>query len=300
MRGVGGAKGGGGMSTVFVDGAYGTVGRALAPHLQALLADGLISKVIRLDEQDRKNVDVRKEAMRAADIVVTCVPDGAAAEAVAMVSDVNPQARVLDASAAHRCEADWLYGLDELRKPEDYRNARFVANPGCFATGCILLGLMVRAGGMRAPHVAFQGATGTSAAGNRAEAYTTPMLTQFGSFHRHLPEIRLFGGVQPALTTMVGPWERGMLVQTTIEQGLDETIERLHQFYDAFPHISILVAERGANKLDVTSCNGTNDVKIMVAGQPYGGISLACVFDNLGKGSAGAAAQNLRRMLGGR
>ena len=130
------------MTTLFIDGFHGTVGMALQPHLADLLAEGLVSRVIVLDKQAARDEQRRAEVMREADVVVFCVPDEVAPSAVALAQAVNPKARLLDASAAYRCDPDWLYGLQELSHP-DFRNAPRVANPGCFATGCILLAWMV-------------------------------------------------------------------------------------------------------------------------------------------------------------
>lgn len=281
------------MKRIFIDGAHGTVGRHLKGQLHA---SGLGVKLIEIAEDFRKDERARAKAMSDADLVVVCVPDSAASDAVALIRRVNPFARILDTSAAHRTDPAWLYGLAEISSSEALRSAPYVANPGCFATGCILLGLAIR-GGDRDPRAVFHGVTGYSAAGNNGHRYAMPMLTQFGTSHRHLPEIQKYAGVVPVLTTMVGPWEQGMLVQTHINQGLNETMERLVMLYQHHPDIEICQAAQGIHKLDVTACNGTNKVKILVAGQPAGGVSLACCFDNLGKGSAGAALVNIKEML---
>ncbi len=124
------------MTTLFVDGSHGTVGLALQPHLDQLQAEGLITQAPPLPEEHRKDTAARDAAYRNADLVVLCLPDALAADAAALALSVNPNVRILDASAAHRCQSTWLYGLPELPaiRRKDFRNAQLVANPGCFAT----------------------------------------------------------------------------------------------------------------------------------------------------------------------
>lgn len=286
------------MTTLFIDGFHGTVGMALQPHLADLLAEGLVSRVIVLDKQAARDEQRRAEVMREADVVVFCVPDEVAPSAVALAQAVNPKARLLDASAAYRCDPDWLYGLQELPHP-DFRNAPRVANPGCFATGCILLArplstLLPWQGG--APWVPFQGMTGYSAAGHKGSP--GPMrMAQLGKAHRHLPEIARHGQVSPVLTTAIGSWERGMLVQATLPLHAAEVMEVYASAYSHCSDVSLHYAEDRGPVLAEEN-NGTNRVSLVVVAQPYGGTTVIAAYDNLGKGSAGAAAQNLRAMLG--
>ncbi len=287
------------MKKVFVDGAAGTVGSALQPYLEQLAAEGLI-EIFRLPESMRKLPAYRRLAMREVDIVVLCLPDAEAVEAARLVQACNPKARILDASATHRTNPDWVYGLPEVVPPASIANARYVANPGCFATACILGGKpLVDAFGVG--QLVFQGLTGYSAAGSKGKAEGTPRLVQFGKPHRHLPEIARYTGVQsPVLTTTVGPWKQGMLVQTFVNLPEDELLTVYGATYRDNSAINVVRAAALANRVNPKACNGTNDTLICVAGQPGGGSSIAVVIDNLGKGSAGAAADNLRLMLAGR
>ena len=86
---------------VFVDGAVGTTGLEIAGRL-----DGRADlEIIALDDAQRKDADARREALNAADVVILCLPDDAAREAVALID--NPNTRVIDASTAHRTGAGW-------------------------------------------------------------------------------------------------------------------------------------------------------------------------------------------------
>jgi N-acetyl-gamma-glutamyl-phosphate reductase len=285
------------MKKVFVDGAAGTVGMALQPYLEQLWADGLIEPVLTLPESMRKHLAYRKHVMREADFVVLCLPDDEAGEAVALVDSCNPKARILDASATHRCHPDWVYGLPEFIPAADIAQARKVANPGCFATACILAGKpLVSAFGLG--QLVFQGTTGYSAGGRKGKEEGTPRLVQFGKAHRHLPEIARYTGIEsPVLTTMVGPWKQGMVVQTYVNLPEDELLDVYYAIYRDHPNVRVHRAETLGHRVNPKVCNGTNETLICVAGQPGGGSSVAVVIDNLGKGSAGAAADNLRLML---
>jgi N-acetyl-gamma-glutamyl-phosphate reductase len=284
------------MKKVFVDGAAGTVGSALQPYLEQLASESLV-EIFQLPESMRKLPAYRKFAVREADIVVLCLPDSEAADAVRLVQDRNPSARILDASATHRTNPDWVYGLPEVVSHAAIADAQYVANPGCFATACILGGKpLVDAFGVG--QLVFQGMTGYSAAGSKGSAEGTPRLVQFGKAHRHLPEIARYTGVEsPVLTTTVGPWKQGMLVQTYVNLPEDELLTVYEATYRDNPNVLVKRTEALNYRVNPKACNGSNETLICVAGQPGGGSSVAVVIDNLGKGSAGAAADNLRLML---
>lgn len=285
------------MKRVFVDGAAGTVGMSLRPHLDALVAQGRMA-LIELPPASRRDSLARQAAMRQADLVVLCLPDEAAREAVALVEQCNPAARILDASAAHRCAPGWVYGLPELTSRATISQARLVANPGCFATGAILLAAPLRALLGPSAWVPFQGITGYSAGGRKAQARPDmPRLVQLGLAHRHLPEIARYAHLTPALTALVGDWYRGMLVQATLPLPLDAVLEAYRTAYASHSHIRVQQAGPEQRQLSAQVANGTNEVHLCVAEQAYGGVTVAAAYDNLGKGSAGAAAVNLAWML---
>ena len=284
------------MLTVFVDGAAGTVGVALLPHLEKLQAEGIL-EIITIEEALRKDVRAREEAFVLSDLVVLCLPDAEASAAVALVEAVNPGARILDASATHRCREDWVYGFPEVTSAQAITAARRVANPGCFASACILAGKpLVDTFGPG--HLQYQGITGYSAGGSKAKPDEMPRLVQFGREHRHLPEIARYTGATPVLTTTVGPWKQGMMVQTFVPYEEARVLRAYLDAYQGSQGIRVVHAEELNYRVDPQACNGTNDVLLCVAGQPGGGTSVAVVLDNLGKGSAGAAASNLRIMAG--
>jgi len=114
--------------SVFIDGAAGTTGLEIRDRIAG--RDGIA--VIAIDEARRKDAAARAEALNDADIVILCLPDDAAREAVALIR--NDRTRVIDASSAHRVADGWIYGFAELNPDQADRiaAARFVTNPGCY------------------------------------------------------------------------------------------------------------------------------------------------------------------------
>jgi N-acetyl-gamma-glutamyl-phosphate reductase len=131
------------MPTIFIDGEAGTTGLQIRARLEG--RDDL--DFISLSDADRKLPARRAEALNAADLAILCLPDDAAREAVALVT--NPAVRILDASSAHRVLPGWTYGLPELSadQPGLIARAARVTNPGCYPTGAVaLLAPLVAAG----------------------------------------------------------------------------------------------------------------------------------------------------------
>ena len=90
---------------VFIDGDQGTTGL----QIHARLHGRNDLRLLTLAEAERKDPQRRAEAINSADIALLCLPDAAAIEAVAAIS--NPAVRVIDASSAHRTAAGWVYGV---------------------------------------------------------------------------------------------------------------------------------------------------------------------------------------------
>src|ERR1700744_28085 len=93
---------------VFIDGAAGTTGLEIRERLAAR-SD---LQVAQLSDADRKDPRARKEALNDADLVILCLPDDAAKEAVGMIE--RNDVRVIDASSAHRTAPGWIYGFPEI------------------------------------------------------------------------------------------------------------------------------------------------------------------------------------------
>ena len=101
------------LAKIFIDGAAGTTGLEIRERLAARAELSLIA----LADAERKDPAARKRALNEADLVILCLPDEAAREAVALID--NPATRVIDASTAHRVAEGWAYGFAEL-EPDGY------------------------------------------------------------------------------------------------------------------------------------------------------------------------------------
>src|SRR3569833_3205977 len=126
------------MTTVFIDGAAGTTGL----EIRERLADHAGLDVVQLEGDKRKDPKARAAALNGADVVILCLPDAAAKEAVALVT--YPAVKVIDASTAHRTAPGWAYGFAEMEpgQRKAIAGSTRVSNPGCYPTG--FLGQMRR------------------------------------------------------------------------------------------------------------------------------------------------------------
>ena len=118
---------------IYIDGEAGTTGLQIYQRLEQRQD----IELLRIDPGKRKDTAERKRLLNEADISFLCLPDAAAIEAVSLVE--NPNARIIDASTAHRTNPDWDYGFPELSKARRaaIQNSKRVANPGCHASGFI-------------------------------------------------------------------------------------------------------------------------------------------------------------------
>jgi N-acetyl-gamma-glutamyl-phosphate reductase len=304
-----------GKPKVFIDGEAGTTGLEIRERL-ARLAD---LEVKSIDPALRKDKAARKAMMRDADLVVLCLPDDAAREAVALADELGTEApRILDASTAHRVASGWVYGFAELNAHQEdaIRQAKRVANPGCYPTGAIaLIRPLVDAGALPADFPLTVNAVSGYSGGGRSmieayEAGTAPPFELYGLGleHKHVPELLTYAGLtrRPIFVPSVGNFRQGMLVSIPLH--LDtlpahptlEDIERiLTDRYRGQPLVSVVEGATGTSRLPAEELNATDRMELFVVGKPaLNHAVLVARLDNLGKGAAGAAVQNIRLMLG--
>ena len=119
---------------VFVDGQEGTTGLRIHEYL----AQREDIELLRIDPERRKDPAERARLLNAAEVAFLCLPDAAAREAAALVT--NPRTCLIDASTAHRTASGWVFGLPELARGqrERLRASKRIANPGCHASAFIL------------------------------------------------------------------------------------------------------------------------------------------------------------------
>jgi N-acetyl-gamma-glutamyl-phosphate reductase len=306
------------MAKVFIDGQEGTTGLQIQERLKARPDIELLE----IDSELRKDIYERKKYLNSADIVILCLPDEAARETISLIETVKT--KIIDASTAHRTSPGWVYGLPELTKGhrDAVRKARFVANPGCYPTGFILLIRPLIEKGFLEPssRLSCHALSGYSGAGKKLIAIyeghekspdlQAPRPYALTLQHKHLPEMRALTMLSnvPLFSPVVGPYYNGMIVSVPLfvpamHRGADmATIHSaLSEFYANEPFIKVMPLDAHKNLeggfLSPTSCNGTNRCELFVFGSGDQ-VMISARFDNLGKGASGAAIQNMNLMLG--
>ena len=293
-------------ATVFIDGAVGTTGLEIRDRL----AGRPDLSVVTLPEEQRKDADARREAINAADVVILCLPDDAAREAVALID--NAGTRVIDASSAHRVAQGWTYGFPELGF--DVAGATRVTNPGCYPTGFLaLVAPLVRAGLLPADAaLVVHGTSGYSGGGKSMIAEfeggsgSAHRAYALGLGHKHVPEMTQHAGlsVAPIFMPSVANIHRGMVIEVPIHSSqlapgttADQLRAALAQAFNNAPLVR--VASEDAKLIRIEDDAATDRMTLHVFGSPDASqFRLVATLDNLGKGASGAAVQNLNLMIG--
>jgi N-acetyl-gamma-glutamyl-phosphate reductase len=285
-----------------IAGASGYAGRELARLIAGHPQLSLRAAQARSDGYDAlAPVDLAR-----CDVAFLCLPHGAShdfGEAVARAG--TP---VVDLGSDFRLDPDWAYGLTELFR-QDVRDARRIANPGCYATAAILaLTPLAEAGLLDAP-VAIDGKSGVSGAGREPSERTHVSEVEGGvqpyspTGHRHIAEIerslgRLTGAPFPVtFTPHLAPHSRGLEVtcyarlRRPLSQADAEGL--FHARYDAEPFVSVEQRIHPGRLHGANSCH----VGVWIDERTQTAICAAAI-DNLVKGAAGQAIQNANVMLG--
>lgn len=252
------------------------------------------------------------------DFAAVCYPHADAAPLVAELIDRG--ARVLDVSADHRLHDASLYppvyGFEHARPdllaeavyglPESHRDAivtaRLVANPGCFPEASILA-LLPLAGALS--EVVIDSKSGVSGAGRTPTAsvhfsHAADNVSPYKVYaHRHTPEIEQELGVEVTFTPHLVPVDRGLLSTCYARlEGetphIDDLRERYRAFYADHPFVEVVEEPPG-----MRAVQRTNFAQVCPIVDPRGGrVTAFGVIDNIGKGAAGQAVQNLNLMAG--
>jgi N-acetyl-gamma-glutamyl-phosphate reductase len=304
---------------VFIDGAAGTTGL----EIRERLAGRKDLTLVTLDDAKRKDSAARAGSLNGADVVILCLPDDAAREAVSLIK--NPDVRVIDASTAHRTEEGWTYGFPELEKGhrKKIEKSKRVSNPGCYAQSFVALIRPLVYSGLVASGSAItcNAVSGYSGGGRsmieefenpKAVNYTHEIFRTYGLNlqHKHVEEMRVHSGLtyHPLFAPSVGRFYRGMLAEVPLQLWSIPGSVTPNLVYEAYYELysdEVLIelatrdeAER-LKTLDAESMKNTNKMKIYVfANESRNQVRVVAVSDNLGKGAAGATVQNLNLMIG--
>lgn len=264
--------------------------------------------------------------LKACDVVYFATPNGTAMlmarellEAGVRIIDLAADFRLRDAAlweqwygvphAAPELLAEAVYGLPEINR-EAIRGAKLIANPGCYPTA-VSLGLipLVEAGVVDRSRLIADAKSGVSGAGRKATVGT--LLCEAGenfkaynvAAHRHLPEIRQTlgsrAGTEVGLTFVphLTPMIRG--IHATLYADLLEDVDLQTLFerrYAGEPFVDVLPA---GSHPETRSVRGANTCRIAVHRPQQGRtVVVLSVIDNLVKGAAGQAVQNMNLMFG--
>ena len=303
---------------VFIDGEAGTTGLEIRRRLAAVA--GIEVKSIATDK--RKDNQARLALMQQADLVVLCLPDDAAKEAVALAKSLGAEApKIVDASTAHRVAPGWVYGFAEMAPGQAaaIKGASLVSNPGCYPTaGIALIRPLVEAGLMPPDYPVTVNAVSGYSGGGRSmiEAYEQGRAPAFelyglGLEHKHLPELQHYAKLtrRPIFVPSVGNYRQGMLVSVPLHldtlpgKPAARDLEAALVAYFAGAKLVKVVPAGDASvkggKLDALALNETDAMELRVfANAKHGQAVLVARLDNLGKGASGAAVQNIGLMLG--
>lgn len=275
---------------------------------------------------DLRFEDPAKANLAACDLVFFATPNGIAMQQAPALLDAG--VRVIDLAAdfrikdiaewekwygmAHACP-EWVekavYGLPELNR-ESISSARLIANPGCYPTA-VQLGFMplIKAGLVDISSLIADSKSGVSGAGRKAETHilfaeASDNFKAYGvAGHRHLPEIRQglagMAGAPVGLTFVphLTPMIRGIHATLYAKIRSEADFQFLYeQAYAGEAFVDVMPAK---SHPETRSVRSANTCRIAVH-RPQGGDTLVVlsVIDNLVKGAAGQAVQNMNLMFG--
>lgn len=246
------------------------------------------------------------------DVIFLCLGHGISREFVD-THDIKPECRIIDLGNDFRLDGNYagrnfVYGLCESAR-EDIRKAHDVANPGCFATAIQLAVLPLAAAGLISDEIHVTAITGSTGAGKKPVetthfSYRSDNISIYKLFsHQHLAEIRqniarVSNAAEPTVNfvPLRGDFARGIFasVYTKAAEGMSqEDYQKLYEeYYAASPFV--FHSAQGISMKEVVNTNkGLVHVELN-----DGYVHIASAIDNLVKGAAGQAVQNMNLMFG--
>lgn len=278
---------------------------------------------------DQKCVDENLEKyLDNVDVVFFATPQGVCAKMVS--EEVLKKVKVIDLSADYRIKdvetyESWygikhaspefiqeaVYGLCEINR-EDVKNARLIANPGCYPT-CSILSIypLAKAGLIDMDTLIIDAKSGTSGAGRGAKVQNlycevNESIKAYGvASHRHTPEIEEQLGYVSSSKVLLNftphliPMNRGILITAyaSLKEGVsEEDVKKAYDIYKDEYFVRVL-KEGNVPEVRNVKCSNFVDVAYKVDPRTHRVIMMGAM-DNLVKGAAGQAIQNMNIMFG--
>lgn len=310
---------------VFIDGSAGTTGLRIHERLAGPeFADKI--ELLTISEEGRKDVNERARVINSADLAFLCLPDAASKEVIPLVDE---KVKILDTSTAFRTAAGWVYGFPELRgQREKLKTANRVAVPGCHASGFIALARPVvelglvpgsypftchsltgYSGGGKKMIAEYEGAPGSRKTHVLPVGYEAPRAYGLTLHHKHLPEMAAIAGLTaaPVFCPIVDDYYSGMEVTVPLRMDLlpgvtpQQIADGIAAYYAGEGQITVhpLNEVPADGMISASGLQGSDKMDIYLTASPDGSqMLLIALFDNLGKGSSGAAVQCMNVLLG--
>ena len=245
------------------------------------------------------------------DVIFLCLGHGISRQFVD-THEIKPECRIIDLGNDFRLDGDYagrqfVYGLCESAR-EQVRSAHDVANPGCFATAIQLALLPLAASGLINDEIHVTAITGSTGAGKKPGetthfSYRSDNISIYKLFtHQHLAEIRqnlVRVGAQEPVVNFVplrGDFTRGIFASVYTRATEGKTLEDYSKLYEDYYKESPFVfhSTEGISMKEVVNTN-----KGLVHVELHDGyVHIASCIDNLVKGAAGQAVQNMNLMFG--
>lgn len=237
-----------------------------------------------------------------ASVWVLALPNDTSEPWVAAIGQHHPEALIVDLSADHRFDDHWVYGLPELNG-DQIRGARRIANPGCYATGA-QLGLWPLREHLAAPPVIF-GVSGYSGAGTTPSPKNDPqrladnLMPYKLTGHVHEREISHHLGHQVRFMPHVAAFFRGISLTIAVELDQPVELEMVRAWFVSAYGDEPLI-EISDDVPEVSQAQDTDRVFIggfAIDQRDPRRVNLVVVLDNLLKGAASQAMQNIHLAL---
>lgn len=249
-----------------------------------------------------ENLDPQAVAAKQADVVILALPNGLAKPFVEAIDERAAETLILDLSADYRFDRSWYYGLPELTR-DRWRGERRISNPGCYATAIELAVAPVK-DELAAPPVCF-GVSGYSGAGTTPSARNNPdklrdnLMPYALTGHVHEREAAFRLGIPVEFMPHVAPHFRGLTVTANLclvrAMERDEVLARFRDAYGAEALVRVLDEAPWVSYVAGTHYAELGGFTMAADGRR---VVVVATLDNLLKGAATQAMQNINRALG--